>query len=211
MRRVVLRGLGAAVAVSLSFAVACDDGGVGPRADEPKSWWCPYMPLTVGNTWVFEFYSIDWREVEKHGELKLTITPKMRRVDELVAFECEFDWNNGNHLSYRTLAYCRDTCFFLNHAGDEWFTLVSPEIGDGHVVDFFSGFVLGSDPRGGRVEVPAGTFEDCVHLLSSYGSEVIHVYYARGVGPVYWDCQYKDPWDPEYQQLRLTSYKLHKP
>jgi hypothetical protein len=209
MRRVVLKRAGAAVLAFAAFGIACGDEGVGPGDDEPKTWRCSFMPLAVGNNWVFDTYDITWNEFEKFGELTMLITPKLRKVSGLFGYECEFSYSNPSSVTYATFAYCRDTCF--KYGDDKWWMFISMNMAGKQANDIFSGIPVRFVGRE-DVTVPAGSFADCMHLRGHGSVETIDVYYAEGVGPVYWSCEYGYEWPyPEFADLKLKSYQLKNP
>lgn len=208
MKSVILKAVGAAGMAFLAFSVACDDEGVGPGDDEPKTWWCSFMPLAVGNKWVFDYYDITWNEFETFAEWTMLITPKLRKVSGLYGYECEFSYSNSIYVTYSTFAYCRDTCF--RYGDERWLTVISMSMEGKQAYDIFSGIPV-SYVGLEDVTVPAGSFADCIHLRGQGSVETIDVYYAEGVGPVYWSCEYGHQWPyPEFTDLKLKSYQLRR-
>ena len=211
----------AVTAVAL-FAPACEeddgDGGVAPTPTPGES---PYMPLAVGNKWVYEVEHSKLNEPTTYGEYTLEVTGTIK------------DFGDGFPLAYvltgtgdadgpteRIVACWRDRLFVYVYREDRMCLVLYNALAE-YSSSVEAGVFYLTDTEGyaGRADVdtPLGHFVNCIHNYGGYGSynwSVEHdEYYVSGVGLVYAE-DYAGEWG-HYEPIsrtrniyRLKAYEL---
>lgn len=171
----VRRGSGSALLIRHAMvglaALAIAGAGCAARREVPPAQGADaseYMPLAVGNSWVYERTHLGAR-----GEERVEI------VREEGGF---FVDNRGNSLQVDAFGLRDDKRYLLRHPiepGREWTTVVSVSSMERYkILD-----------AGARCEAPAGTFQECVRVESKNRIDgertlVNEVTFAQGVGIV---------------------------
>ena len=195
-----------------------DDGGVGPTpgGEVPKTGYAHFMPLNVGNAWVYEYTTRDEEGPGTNDEYELLVVDKFDDYHGLESYlvKCKWLYETRPSVRYITLGYDGDKCYLFTSPW--WEFLIEDNMAwrawseTGLLVHYRLQF---SDVR--DVSVPAGQFKDCKQLGVIYRSGTYtYTYeecYAKDVGFVYYRYrrEYGSTWD--LVEYKLKSYKVSPP
>ena len=166
-----------------------------------------YMPLSVGNTWVYE----------GEGNEYASYTQKIEYID---GDKYQISVNNGGTISAHVLAVKSDEARLVFHQGENYDNKnFLKENANADVLVFKYPVVLGAKWNSANVDfeiistsskltVPAGTFSDCTAIQISYqGSNSKTIYYLKkGIGIVEVEFSTNDGYKV-YSRLKSYSFK----
>lgn len=188
------------------------DGGDTPTIPTANDY-CHYLPLQVGNTWVYDV-NVDTRfEPPSQYELTYEVTGVKRNYKDAATSYVISVTKNGQPYGEITATY-EDDAVNLDRA--IWSFLIADGMKKGgwSQTGLIDSFPL-QYSRDEDVEVPAGTFAGCRVLSYENGSEYHPAgweeSYARGTGLVYYKYTAKEyESSPPYSLLdwRVVEYSL---
>ena len=190
--------------------ISCD--GDNPVIPTPQDY-CHYLPLQIGNKWVFDV-KVDTRyEPPSQYELAYEVTAVKRNYKDVAQSYVITVTKDGKPHTEITAAY-DDDAVYLDRA--IWSYLIADGMTKGGWTQ--TGLVDTSPliySRDEDVEVPAGSFAGCRVLSFENGSEynpaTWEEFYARGTGLVYYKYTAKEyESSPPYSLLdwRVVEYRL---
>ncbi len=193
-----------------------DDGGVGPTpGGEPKTGYAHFMPLNVGNAWVYEYsYSSSGSGSEKN-EYELLVVEKVDNYHGLESYVVKCKWlHEIPTVTHITLGYDGDKCYLLRCPWWEYLIEDDMEWTAWSQTGLITSCMLQfNDVR--DITVPAGYFKDCKQLALVYreGTDIYRYEecYAKDVGLVYY--RYRREFDSRWymHEYKLKSYKVPPP
>ena len=158
-----------------------------------------YFPLNVGNYWVYETSSCDSTWTDCH----ITKTDTVRITkDTLISNKKYFKIESTNPLNYYVPSFLRDSLdYIINNFGDIIMsnTDFNTIFGEEYIVsqDTLYHWSVKMQEENYNIEVPAGTYNCLDKELSFFRHQEnfehefnTHVYYAKGVGPIYHNWMY---------------------
>lgn len=202
----------AAVAALISLALlSCGDGGSTP-SEPTGSGYAHFMPLDVGNKWVYEYvYSSSGSGYEQR-EYELLVVEKVDNYHGLETYIVKCKWSHEiPNVTHIALGYDGDKCYlyrspwweYLIEDDMPWRTWSQTGLITYCMLEF-------NDVR--DVTVPAGYFEGCKQLALVYreGTDIYRYEecYAKDVGLVYY--RYRREYDSHWYmyEYKLKSYDV---
>jgi len=199
-----------------SFKTAEAGGGGGGGGPEPKTGYAEFIPLNVGNTWVYEYTYSDEEGPREKDEYELLVVDKFDNYHGFESYLVKCKWQYRiPQVRYITLGYDGDKCYLFTCPW--WEFLIEDDMAwmawsqTGLLSYCRLQFNFTKD-----VSVPAGYFTDCkqlavVHKHATY-TETHEECYAKGVGLVYYRYRVEysatNWWQYEY---KLKNYKVTPP
>lgn len=186
-------------------------GGGGP----PKTGYAEFMPLNVGNKWVYEYTHRDEEGLRDRDEYKLVVVDKFDNYHGLESYLVKYKWvYEIPTVTYMTLGYDGDKCYlftspwweFLIEDDMAWMAWSQTGLLTYYPLQF-------NDVR--DVSVPGGDFKDCKQLayVHKYGNDTYRYEecYAKGVGLVYRRARSDHGSNWDLYEYKLKSYKVTAP
>lgn len=199
--------------ISIAF-MNCGDGATGPTAPTYTGY-ADFMPLNVGNKWVYEYaYSYSGGSPQNNA-YELQVVDRFDNYHGFKSYLVECKWlHEIPTVTYITLGYDGDKCYlftcpwweFLIEDDMEWKAWSQTGLLTRYKLQF-------NDVR--DVSVPAGDFKDCKQLALVYKDGITtYTYeecYAKDVGLVYhrYRREYESTW--YLYEYKLKSYKVTPP
>ncbi len=186
--------------ISLVVISSCKKDNTEPEPEPiPTETVLEYFPLNVGNYWVYETSSCDstWTDchITKNDTVRIT-------KDTLISNKKYFKIESTNSLNYHVPSFLRDSLdYIVNNLGDIIMshTDFDTKFGEEYIVnqDTIYHWYVKMQEEHFDVQVPIGDFNCLDKKLSFFRHQEnfehefnTHVYYAKGVGPVYHNWMY---------------------
>ena len=179
---------------------SCKKDDPNPEPDPiPQDSVLDYFPLSVGNYWVYERSNCDstWTDCHtlKNDTIRIT-------KDTLISNQKYFKIESTNPLNYYVPSFLRDSLdYIVNNNGEIIMshTDFDTKFGEKYIVsqDTIYHWYVQMQEEYFDIQVPAGTFNCLEKRLSFFRHQEnfehefnTHVYYAKGIGPVYYNWMY---------------------
>jgi hypothetical protein len=195
-----------------------DNGSTGPTpgGEEQKTGYSYFMPLTVGNEWIYEYVWSDETGIRDTGEYYIRIVEKLDYYHGFEAYLAQYkDEPWEPYVRYMVLACDGDKCY--RFTSPWWEYVVEDDMESlswsqtGLITTYKLQFIKTVD-----LTLPAGAFKNCkqlqIVLEGSSSTDTYEEYYAKDAGLVWYRNHRRhdsEKWD-QYE-YRLKSYEVKKP
>lgn len=186
-------------------------GGGGPT----KTGYAYFMPLNVGNKWVYEYTETDNEGPVENDEYELLVVDKFDNYHGYESYLIKCKWLYSlPYVNYIVLGYDGDKCYLFTSPWWEYLVEDDMDWQSWSQTGFFTNYKLQFNFVR-DVSVPAGQFKDCMQLgiTYKYGSYT-YTYeecYAKDVGFVYYQ-RYNDYGSSWHRyEYKLKSYTVTPP
>jgi len=195
-----------------------NDNSNSPSNTNGTDTYSDYLPLTVGNLWIYDYISVDTNGIET--PMNKTDTMQISKdtlINNIIYYKYEGTFFGANY----SCQYIRDSLHYLvNHFGQLLFSSLNftdTLVSDVEIVSddtLYVGYTIMYDPDS-MITVPAGTVDVLdsrrnIHLYPGFDQwgeiRYCHSYYAVGSGVVKNTYFYLS--SPTVIERRLVSYQL---
>lgn len=220
MRKRIVATTPVIIAIISITLMSCgdDDGGVGPTpgGEVPKTGYAHFMPLSVGNEWIYDYLYSDENGLQGTGAYYLRIVDKLENYHGFEAYLADYKeepWEP--YVFYMVLACDGDKCYRFTSPWWEYVVEDDMEWLAWSQTGLLTYYKLQLNSVE-DVTVPAGTFKDCkrlqIILRGDSSTDIYEEYYARDAGLVYYRHRHeRSSTDWSQYEYKLKSCEVKKP
>ncbi len=198
-----------------TWSFTTTEAGGGGGGGTPKTGYAHFMPLNVGNKWVYEYTFSDKEGPREKDEYELLVVDKFDNYHGYESYLVKCKWLYSlPYVAYIAIGYDGDKCYLFTSPWWEYLIEDDMEWQSWSQTGFFINYKLQFNFVK-DVSVPAGQFKDCKQLGIVYKEGAYtHTYeecYAKDVGLVYYQrhSDYGSSW--YLYEYKLKSYTVTPP